>query len=192
MHPMYNENFAGGDPACRSEAEGRRVHFCHRKSIAGREWIDMTEKAAECWRTFLMETGRDAALQPYECFAFNNHEEGSNRLLQLVLSGQKKATSSGVKGLGIMGLDMPKEGDLSLVTDWAGNPRCVIETESVAILPFHEITFERARLEGEDDSIESWRENHRDFFTREGETLGYAFSEDMEVAFETFRVVYLF
>ena len=150
----------------------------------------MNERAAEYWKAFLKETGRDEAAQPYECFAFNNHEEGSNRLLQLVLSGQKKATSSGATGLRLMGMRLPEKGDLSLVTDWAGNPRCVIETESVAILPFQEMTFERAKLEGEDDCIESWRENHREFFTREGEALGYAFREDMDVAFETFKVVY--
>jgi uncharacterized protein YhfF len=110
--------------------------------------------------------------------------------LQLVLSGKKRATSSSVDGLRLMGLRPPEKGDLSLVTDWAGNPRCVIETESVVVLPFHEMTFDLARLEGEDDCIESWRDGHRNFFTREGEALGYMFREEMEVVFETFTVVY--
>lgn len=150
----------------------------------------MDKQTEKFWKSFLRETGRDETLEPYECFSFHINEEGANELLALVLSGAKRATSSSVPGIGLLGLRLPQTGDLSVVTDWAGSPRCVIETASVAILPFHEITFERASLEGEDENLESWREGHRRFFRAEGAQLGYEFSEDMLVAFETFRVVY--
>ena len=52
------------------------------------------------------------------------------------------------------------------------------------------MTFDLCRLEGEDDSLDSWRRSHIAFFTAEGEQAGYSFTEDMPVIFEQFRVVY--
>lgn len=150
----------------------------------------MDERAQAFWRRFLADTGRDESLAPYECFSFHNNEAGANGLLALVLSGKKRATSSSVEGLHLLGLPLPEAGSLSVVTDWAGIPCCVIETESVQIVPFDKMTFELAGLEGEDETLDSWREGHRRFFTAEGRELGYDFSETMPVAFETFRVVY--
>ena len=110
-------------------------------------------------------------------------------MLDLVLKGQKKATSSSVLGYQIEGEEIPKEGNLSVITDWDGNPRCVIKTTRVRIIPYKDITFDIAKLEGEDDTLESWRKNHEKFFTEEGKDLGYKFSEEMEVIFEEFEVI---
>ena len=53
-------------------------------------------------------------------------------------------------------------GDLSIVTDWAGQALCVIETESVVLVPFNEVSAEFAATEGEGDgSLEFWTEGHR-------------------------------
>ena len=98
------------------------------------------------WRTFLEETGRDADTQYLECFHFDLNERAANNLLALVLEGKKRATASSLyafpEGQG------PKPGDLSIVTDWAGDPHCVIETRAVTILPFREMTFEICSREG--------------------------------------------
>jgi uncharacterized protein YhfF len=51
------------------------------------------------------------------------------------------------------------------------------------------ITFAIAKLEGEDDSLESRRGSHERFFREEGAELGYTFSEDLDVVFEEFEVV---
>ena len=58
------------------------------------------------------------------------------------------------------------------------------------MLPFREVTFELASKEGEDASIEEWRESHISFFTEEGKELGYEFTWDMPVIFEEFRLEY--
>ena len=79
---------------------------------------------------------------------------------------------------------------ISIVTDWEGIPKCVIETTNVMIIPFKEITFDICKLEGEDDNLESWREGHIYFFSREGKELGYTFTEDMPVIFENFKMVF--
>lgn len=124
-----------------------------------------------------------------EKWHFELTEKACNYLLDLVLKGQKKATASSVLGYQIEGEEIPKEGNMSVITDWDGNPRCVIKTTRVRIIPYKDITFDIAKLEGEDDTLDSWRKNHEHFFREEGKELGYQFSEDMEVIFEEFEVI---
>lgn len=82
-------------------------------------------------------------------------------------------------------------GDLSIVTNWAGSPLCIIETETVEVVPFSEVSAEFATIEGEGDgSLSFWREAHRPYFTRECARAGRQFSENMLVACERFKVVY--
>lgn len=128
-------------------------------------------------------------IENLEKWHFELTEGACNYLLDLVLKGQKKATASSVLGYQIEGEEIPKEGNLSVITDWDGNPRCVIKTTRVRIIPYKDITFDIAKLEGEDDTLESWRKNHEKFFTEEGKELGYKFSEEMKVIFEEFEVI---
>ena len=128
-------------------------------------------------------------IENLEKWHFELTEGACNYLLDLVLKGQKKATASSVLGYQIEGEEIPKEGNLSVITDWDGNPRCVIKTTRVRIIPYKDITFDIAKLEGEDDTLESWRKNHEKFFTEEGKDLGYKFSEEMKVIFEEFEVI---
>ncbi|WP_273324222.1 ASCH domain-containing protein [Vallitalea guaymasensis] len=107
-----------------------------------------------------------------------------------MLIGQKQATASSLWGYEIEGEHVPEVGDLSIVTDWEGVPRCVIETTQVTIIPFSDITYDICKREGEDDTLESWREGHIRFFNKEGKELGYEFKDDMPVIFEDFEVVY--
>ena len=124
-----------------------------------------------------------------EKWHFEITEESCNHLLELVLIGKKRATSSSLEGYKIEGEEIPKFGDMSVITDWDGNPRCVIKTTSVRIIPYKDITFDIAKLEGEDDNLDSWRENHEKFFTEEGKEVGYEFSTQMDVVFEEFEVI---
>ena len=64
-----------------------------------------------------------------------------------------------------------------------------MRTTAVRVIPYREITFDIAKLEGEDDDLSSWRRNHEQFFTEEGRQLGYTFTEDMPVIFEEFEVI---
>jgi len=53
------------------------------------------------------------------------------------------------------------------------------------------VTAEFAAIEGEGDgSLSSWREAHRQYFTRECVHAGREFAEDMLVACERFRMVF--
>jgi uncharacterized protein YhfF len=142
------------------------------------------------WKEFLMKTNRCETTKYLDIFHFELTEKWANELLRLVLIGQKKATTSSLWGYEIEGECLPKVGDLSIVTNWEGVPRCVIETIAVTIIPFSDITYDICKREGEDDTLESWRAGHTKFFKEEGNRLGYEFRNDMPVIFEDFEVVY--
>ena len=114
----------------------------------------------------------------------------ANELLELVIEGKKRATGASLWSVEDEGKRPPIPGDLSIVTNWAGEPMCIIETTDVDIVAFRDVTDDFAAAEGEGDgSLEYWRECHRDYFTRECDKSGREFSEDMLVVCERFRVV---
>lgn len=124
-----------------------------------------------------------------EKWHFENNEKACNYLLDLVLKGKKRATSSSLDAYKYSNESVPQVGALSVITDWDGNLGCVIKTTSVTIIPFKDITYEIAKKEGEDDNLESWRKNHIEFFMEESKELGYQFDENMKVVFEEFEVI---
>jgi len=85
----------------------------------------------------------------------------------------------------------PKPGDLSVVTNWEGQPLCVIETTAVTVVAFDQVDEDFAATEGEGDgSLAYWRKAHWDYFTRECARIGRKPSADMPVLCERFKVVY--
>lgn len=63
-----------------------------------------------------------------EHWHFELTESACNQLLDLVLAGKKRATSSSPLSYRMEGEEIPKAGDLSVITDWDGVPRCVVMT----------------------------------------------------------------
>jgi len=144
----------------------------------------------EYWNQFLENTGRDKNLRYINAFSFGANEIIANELASLVLSGKKKATSSSFLCYQVEEEPIPAVGNLSIVTDWDKNPICVIEVTAVNIIPFKDITYDICKREGEDENLESWRENHIKFFTLDAREAGFEFTWDMLVVFEDFKVVY--
>lgn len=146
---------------------------------------------ASFWGEFARATGRSDEECFYEAFSFGDSEAMANELAELVMRGSKVATASAVWSYEAEGKSLPQPGDLSIVTDGSGHPLCVIETRSVDVVPFLEVTAEFAAAEGEGDgSLSFWREAHKEFFARECAGTGRAFTESMLVVCERFAVVY--
>lgn len=124
-----------------------------------------------------------------EKWHFELTEGAANYLLGLVLEGKKRATASSLRGYELEGEPIPEVGQMSVITWWNGTPGCVIRTTRVRVIPYRDITFDIAQLEGEDDDLSSWRRNHQAFFEAEGRELGYTFTEDIPVVFEEFEVI---
>lgn len=150
----------------------------------------MNKETADYWAQFLKDTGREPETPCYSVFHFELTKELAESLLELVLEGKKRATASSRNSFEIDGERFPEIGDLSVITDFEGNPRCVIETTGVTFIPYNEMTYEICSREGEDDNLESWQRGHEKFFRNEGKLMGYTFSDDLTVVFEDFSVCY--
>ena len=144
----------------------------------------------EFWNTFAATRLADEQ-RFYESFAFGDSEALASELAALVLSGVKCATTGAVWSYEAEGKRLPVPGDQSIVTNWAGEPLCVIETTRVDLVPFNEVSAEFAAVEGEGDgSLSYWMEGHRRDIIRECSRAGRDFDESMLVACARFKVVY--
>lgn len=151
----------------------------------------MTLSAAdEFWQKFINETGADpeskcAGDLTFESAGFTNDAQVAN-----ILSGQRTAIFSTFASYSVDGEPLPVSGELYLVFDRGNNPRAVIEIESVSILPFNEIIWGMAQKEGEDENLEEWRLRQQENLEEEGEIVGFKFSPELKIIFQTFRVLY--
>lgn len=132
------------------------------------------------------------AIRP-PAWSFGYTPELADELLELVLEGRKTAGAGALWEYEVEDEPLPTVGTLGIVLDGAGQPRAVVVTTAVEVVPFDQVTEEHARLEGEGDlSLAYWREAHRHFFTGLAERSADAqgFSDDMPVVCEQFDVVY--
>ena len=143
----------------------------------------MTGKEMLC--EYLAAKGLPMETDGVEIGPFGDSPELAARLLDLILSGKKRATC-----WARLNDEPPQPGGLTVVTDWEGEAGCVIETVRARVMKFSEVTWELARKEGEDECFQSWHEEHVRFFTKESAAEGYMFSDGMEIIFEEFRVVW--
>lgn len=128
-------------------------------------------------------------IENLEKWKFGITEGLCNELLDMVIKGKKRATTSSLAGFDFSGEKIPEVGEYSVITDWEGNPRCLVRTVQIVPMKYKDMTFDLARLEGEDENLESWRDNHERFFRQEGAEYGYEFSEELDIIFEEFEVI---
>lgn len=122
-------------------------------------------------------------------WAFSTHPGEADRLLELVISGDKTATSSDARWYDDQ-TPAPQVGEMSIIVNSHGRPRALIVTTHAEVVPFAEVDAEHARLEGEGDlSLDYWREVHQRYFT-ENPPEGADFTTDMPVLTERFTVLY--
>ena len=112
-------------------------------------------------------------------------------LAELVLMGQKTATSSAFDLYAVGNEPLPKENELRVILDSKENAICIIETTKVEVIPFKEVSKDHAYKEGEGDkSLAYWRQVHEDFFTDCLGEVGLTFTPDSKVVLEEFRKIY--
>lgn len=142
--------------------------------------------AQEMWRAYCMAVGAEET--EYEAWAFG---DAPDALAALVLSGEKRATSSAWELYALDGDLIPKKGDKSVILSSREEAVCIIENTEVFVLPYDEVTQEMAAMEGEGDkSLAYWRQVHERFFRQEMAEYGRCFHEKMPVVFERFRVIW--
>ena len=115
----------------------------------------------------------------------------ADELIAFVVDGPKRATASLVSAYTADGDPLPRIGSHWVACDGSGRPRVVLRTLELRLGPLHSVDARFAWDEGEHDrSLESWLDGHRSYFRRECERIGVEFSDDVEVCFERFEVVW--
>lgn len=143
------------------------------------------------WASFVRSQPEDPSPRFLEAFHFDDNEPSANELAQLVLAGRKRATAGLVWSLEAASAPLPKAGDLSVVTDWARKPLCVIRTQRVDVVAYDEVSEEFAATEGEGDgSLQYWREVHWLSFERACRRIGRTPELKMPVACERFELIF--
>jgi len=153
--------------------------------------MSKTDSVRKFWKEFCAENAEVNPDEPYQVWFFDNNRESSKKLVELVLLDRKKATASLAAGNESDAEDGGIVGGYSVVTDFDGNPRCVILTTEIRRLPFTEVNAQFAFDEGEGDrTLEDWRRGHRRFFTECCRDSDIAFDESMLVDCKRFELLY--
>jgi uncharacterized protein YhfF len=140
------------------------------------------------WAEFLEANSDVPRDTSYQTWYFGNSAEMARELADLVLSGTKTATASLRETNKLQPENAPVESGYSIVTNFEGEPVCVIQTAEIRHIPFKDVDAAFAYDEGEDDrTLESWRKVHLDYFTKEAALLGFAFDENSVVCCERFN-----
>ena len=146
----------------------------------------------EMWAAFL--AARPELAPPgaaYSAWHFCDNQADADELADLVLAGLKRATAGALWSYEAEEEPLPRVGDLSVITGWSGEARCVIRTSLVEVLAFADVGVEFAAAEGEGDgSLAYWREAHWVAFGRELEGSDRSPAPDMPVVCERFEVVF--
>jgi uncharacterized protein YhfF len=146
---------------------------------------------AAFWERFVATAGIDPTTPVPSAWCFGDTVELANELIELVLSGPKRATAGAVAEYEADGDPIPEVGDFSIVTDGAMRPRAVVQTTDVSVGPLSSVDDRFAWDEGEGDRTRRWwLEAHTRFFSRTYTRMGLEFDADIPVVFERFTVRY--
>ncbi|NJM53433.1 MAG: ASCH domain-containing protein [Blastocatellia bacterium] len=115
----------------------------------------------------------------------------AKELAELVISSEKKATASLVEFNKNHPEVAPIDAGYSVVTDFHGEPLCIIQTTEIRHIPFDEVDAQFAFDEGEgDQTLEDWRDGHWAYFTKEAAENGLEFNEKSLICCERFKLIF--
>ena len=150
-----------------------------------------SESVKMFWAKFCQENPNVPIETPYQVWFFGNSSEMAQELTKLVISGKKIATASLLAVNQLKPEIAPIDDGYSVVTDFEGNPKCIIQTTEIRYLSFAEVDAEFAFDEGEGDkSLRFWCRVHHDFFTKDAAENSVEFNEKSIVACERFKLLF--
>lgn len=120
------------------------------------------------------------------CFYDSN---GTDEILDNILCDKKRANTGLFSLFEAQMQLLPRTGDYTVVLGSDMQPRCITRTTKVEIVPFEDVTADRAAAEG-DGTLAAWKKAHRKAFAAACEEIGRNFDESMKCVCEYFDVVY--
>lgn len=152
---------------------------------------NVSEEVSNFWQNFCRLNPQINLDTPFQVWYFGRTREEAEKLCELVMEGRKTATAALPAKFEKKPENYPTVGCYSVVTDFDGKPKCVVQTTEVRVLPFNEVDAEFAFEEGEgDQSLDYWRQVHWDYFSNTYLEIGKEPSVEMPVICERFRLLY--
>jgi uncharacterized protein YhfF len=163
--------------------------FKCRYNVGSYEEMGRTPAIREFWAAYKAAAG--LTHDRYTVVRPGDSPELAVELIELMLTGTKRATACLAHEFALTGEPLPQPGDYVVVVDGAHDPRCVWQTTEVTIRPLIEVDDAFAWDEGEGDrSRASWLDNHRRYFARQASREGFAMHDQIETVFERFKIVW--
>lgn len=129
---------------------------------------------------------------PIRVDGYGDSAELSRELLGLIKSGRKRAGTGLLWAYEHDGERIAETGDIEIVVDHCNQPALITRIVRSEVIAFSEVTAEYAATEGEGDgSLESWREGHWNFFSRECKRIGREPTQTMPVICNVFEVLHV-
>lgn len=151
-----------------------------------------TQAAAVFWAEYAATHPDAVRVCPeYTVEHFGDSARLADELLLEVTHGAKRATSELAAAFTAAGDDLPRIGSHWIACDSTGSPRIIMRSIEFRLGPFDSADEAFAWDEGEGDrSLASWKREHATFWTRTCAARGVVWTEDDEIVFERFRVVW--
>jgi len=150
------------------------------------------EAASDLWAAYVAANPKAVLFEeqpPVE--QFGDRAELIDELLDRVVTGTKRAAAGLAATFAQDGDPLPRIGSHWIAADSSGKPRVVVRSVSLRLGRLDSVEAAFAHDEGEgEQSRESWLADHRDYFHRTCERRGLLFTEDQDVLFERFAVVW--
>ena len=148
-------------------------------------------RAGMCSTEFACTKGTNvSALNGIRTRRLGNTPEITDRLIALILSGEKTVTATSPWIYDHDPSEKPSTNGYSMLLDANGVGRAILRTTEVKTLPFDKVTAKDSQYEGKSvRSLAAWRTVHTNYFNKQLAPLGKAWAPDMPVTLERFEVV---
>ena len=150
------------------------------------------ESVSKMWNDYIESNPESKNEEIPESDFFHNNREDANRLAELTLNREKKASSGLLSLYKQYNVDLPKVGTKQIITDFDGKAQAIIENKSVDTIPFNKISREYAELDmGTDiEPLKKWKKAHWDFFENFLKDSGEKPTEDMLIVCTRFETIW--
>lgn len=149
----------------------------------------MGKKVSEFFREFIEAT--DNTNKHFTFGRLGNDELSANEAIDLILQGKKKAIFSSLYSYEYGLKKMPEVNEFFVATNWSKEPKCIIKTTDIKIMPFKNISKDIIKLGGKDNSLESWRKYYIGFFEEICRENFKTFDFNMPVVIQQIELIYI-
>lgn len=149
----------------------------------------MEDIYGDFWQAFLEQTSTPENSYCNRCTYFGESEEESVEIMEQLLRGEKTAISHCVPHYIVTRSPMPKVGDYTMVTDYYGNPGCILKCVDVVIDPIGAIPAEIAEREREGE-LALWQQRKRQAFQALSQKSGFHYNDELPVLMELVERVF--